>query len=441
MSIAGKRVGAISLGCDKNRVDTERMLGILMKAGCEIVSDPAEAEIIVVNTCAFLESARAEAIDEILDCASYRERGRMEKLVVTGCLPQKFVSELYGELPEVDVFLGFRDYDALPSALEAAYRGERVDGVGENRTVSEGDRVLTTPLHYAYLKIADGCDNKCTYCLIPSIRGKYVSEPMEKLVREAQALGELSELILVAQDTTRYGEDLYGENRFVALIRALSALPNVSKIRLLYCYPDRVSGDLIEELKNNPKLIKYLDIPLQHADAGVLKRMNRKGTGAEYLALISKLRKEVPGISIRSTFIAGFPGEDEGAANALADFLRSARFNYAGFFAYSREAGTPAAKLPDQIAEKTKEARVRGLYAVQAEITEAFLSSLIGRTVPVVFDGIDYDRDLFYGHADFQCPGLDGTVYFTSAQSVEQGHTYGVRIERTDNFDLYGGIQ
>lgn len=440
MTLQGKTLGVISLGCDKNRVDTERMLGIMTAAGCVLTDDPSEAQILVVNTCAFLESARAEAIDEIFDCASYRDGGNLEKLVVTGCLPQKFIDELFEELPEVDVFLGFLDYDELPNAVLQSYEGKRVNAVGLRDAVSEGERVVTTPLHYAYLKIADGCDNHCTYCLIPAIRGKYVSHPIKRLVKEAQSLGDLSELILVAQDVTRYGRDLYGKNCLCDLIRALSDLDNIGAIRLLYCYPDQIDENFIAELKNNPKLMKYLDIPLQHAHPAVLKRMNRKGTGEQYLQLIRTLREEVPNISIRSTFICGFPGETEEQSLALNKFLETAQLDYAGFFAYSKEEGTAAARLDGHMDDEEKDRRVQRAYQTQTAITDAKLRALIGQTIEVVMDGIDYDLDAFYGHADFQTPGLDGRVYFTTDEIAMQGERYRVRIGRVENLDLYGEV-
>ncbi len=438
MTLQGKVLGVISLGCDKNRVDTERMLGIMTAAGCILTDNPSEAQILVVNTCAFLESARAEAIDEILDCATYRDGGNLEKLVVTGCLPQKFIDELVDELPEVDVFAGFLDYDELPGAILKSYEGNRVNVVGVRKVVSEGERVVTTPLHYAYLKIADGCDNHCTYCLIPAIRGKYVSHSIERLVKEAESLGDLAELILVAQDVTRYGSDLYGKNSLCDLIRALSALDNVGTIRLLYCYPDLIDKRLIMELKNNPKLIKYLDIPMQHAHPVVLKRMNRKGTFEQYLQLIRSLREEIPNISIRSTFICGFPGETEEQSLTLNAFLEEAKLDYAGFFAYSKEDGTAAARLDGHLDDQEKERRVQRAYQTQMRITDQKLRTFIGKTVEVVMDGIDYDLGAFYGHAAFQAPELDGRIYFTTDDVAMQGERYCVRITRVKNLDLYG---
>ena len=436
MILNEKTVGVISLGCDKNRVDTEKMLSII--GAKRLTNALSEAEIVVVNSCAFLESARKEALDTIFECDGYRKNGKLEKIVMTGCMPQKFVNDMFEELTEVDVFLGTNDYDLLPEAIEESYKGNRVNYVGREKKVFERkDRVITTPLHYAYLKIADGCNNRCTYCLIPSIRGKYRSETMEDLVKEAEGLGDIAELILVAQDITRYGEDLYGKPCLCELIRKLSALGNIGSIRLLYCYPDVIGDELIEEIASNDKVIKYIDIPLQHADDSVLKRMNRKGTRAEYLALIGKLREKIPGIAIRSTFIAGFPGETEENFRNLVNFLKEARLNNAGFFAYSREEGTPAYKLPDQVYEKTKNARVKELYKVQKIISGEINRSYVGKTLKVLADGIDYDKNKFTGRAYFSAPDIDGKVYF-DGDNVEQGKYYNVKIVRANAYDLYG---
>ena len=436
MILNEKTVGVISLGCDKNRVDTEKMLSII--GAKRLTNDLSEAEIVVVNSCAFLESARKEALDTVFECDGYRKNGKLEKIVMTGCMPQKFVNDMFEELTEVDVFLGTNDYDLLPEAIEEAYKGNRVNYVGREKKVFERkDRVITTPLHYAYLKIADGCNNRCTYCLIPSIRGKYRSETMEDLVKEAEGLGDIAELILVAQDITRYGEDLYGKPCLCELIRKLSALGNIGSIRLLYCYPDVIGDELIEEIASNDKVIKYIDIPLQHADDSVLKRMNRKGTRAEYLALIGKLREKIPGIAIRSTFIAGFPGETEENFRNLVSFLKEAKLSNAGFFAYSREEGTPAYKLPDQVDEKTKNARVKELYKVQKAISGEINKSYVGKTLKVLADGIDYDKNKFTGRAYFSAPDIDGKVYF-EGDNVEQGKYYNVKIVRANAYDLYG---
>ena len=434
-----KTIGVISLGCDKNRVDTEKMLSIL--GSDKITSDLSEAQIVIINSCAFLESSRKEAIDTVFEVDEMRRNGKLEKIVLTGCMPQKFVAEMFDEFKEVDVFLGTGDYLYLPEAIEVAYSGERVNYVGKGKLFKTEKRVLTTPLHYAYLKIADGCNNHCTYCLIPSIRGKYRSEKEEDLIKEAEGLGEIAELIIVAQDITCYGTDLYGEYKLVELLRKLSELDNVGSIRLLYCYPDKLSDELIAEIKNNDKIIKYLDIPLQHADDAVLKRMNRKGTGKEYLDLIGKLRREVPEIAIRSTFIAGFPGETEEQFENLLKFIKTARLTNAGFFAYSREEGTPAYKLPDQIDEKVKESRVKKLYAAQKKISKEHNLALVGKTLEVVCDGVDYDKQYFYGRAYFSAPDIDGKVYFTYDGEIKQGERYNVKITKADDYDLYGEVK
>ena len=432
-----KLFGVISLGCDKNRVDTEKMLGLIKARGYQTTDDLNKAQIVVINTCAFLESARKEAIDTILECADYKS-GNLEKLVVTGCLPQKFIDELFTPLEEVDVFLGIQDYEKLFEALEKSYqKDERQNYVGQGKDGYIHDRVLTTDEHYAYLKIADGCYNHCTYCLIPKIRGKYRSYPMEELLREAEELGETAELIIVAQDSTRYGEDLYGENRFVALLQALSKLDNIQKIRLLYCYPDVINDALIAEIANNDKILKYIDIPLQHSENRVLKLMNRKGTREGYLQLLKKLRKEISGLAVRSTFISGFPTETEEEFLQMQDFLKEAQFFNCGFFAYSREPDTGAYRLKGQVHHATKARRVRKLYETQEKIAYNLLNQFVGKEIEVLCDGIDYEKGCFIGRAYFNAPDIDGKVYFNAGNAM-QGKYYKVKINRNDAYDLYG---
>ncbi|MBR1868092.1 MAG: 30S ribosomal protein S12 methylthiotransferase RimO [Clostridia bacterium] len=436
MILKDKTVGVISLGCDKNRIDTEKMLALLDFG--KITQDLSEANIVIINSCAFLESSRKEAIDTVFECNSYRGSGKLEKIVLTGCLPEKFIDDLFDELTEVDLFIGIKDYPRLVEGLERTYRGERVNYVKTVDNFKTEKRVVTTPEHYAYLRIADGCDNKCTYCLIPSIRGKYRSEKIEDLISEAESLGETEELILVAQDITRYGIDIYGEVKLIELLRRLSALDGIKSIRLLYAYPDMLSDDLIDEIANNPKIIKYLDIPLQHADDSVLKRMNRKGTGESYSALIKKLREKVDGIAIRSTFIAGFPGESEENFKNLLTFIQKEKLFNAGFFAYSREEGTPAYRLPGQIDEEVKIKRVEALYEAQRKISAERNKSFIGKTLEALTDGVDYDKQSFYGRAYFSAPDIDGVIYFTSEGEIRQGERYTVRITSADDYDLYG---
>lgn len=435
--LQSKKFGVISLGCDKNRVDTEKLLALLKERGCTLTDDLSETQILIVNTCAFLQSAREEAIDTILEGAQYKA-DTLEKIVVTGCLPQKFVDELFPVMAEADVFLGICDYREIFDALENSYRdGTRQNYVGKGQETFTTERVLTTPLHYAYLKIADGCYNHCTYCLIPKIRGKYRSYPMEELVKEAEGLGEISELIVVAQDTTRYGEDLYGKNQFVPLLRKLSNLENVQKIRLLYCYPDVITDELIDEIAANDKILKYLDIPLQHSSDRVLKLMNRKGTRESYLSLFEKLKARIPSVAIRSTFISGFPTETEEDFLEMQRFLQQANLFNCGFFAYSKEEGTAAAKMRGQIHYRTKNRRVRALYQTQAEISRRLLDEFVGKKIQVLCDGIDYEHDRFIGRAYFNAPDIDGKVYFHAAQAV-QGNYYTVEITASDSYDLYG---
>ncbi len=435
--LENKTFGVISLGCDKNRVDTEKLIGLLKDANCVLTDDLSQAQIVIVNTCAFLQSAREEAIQTILECAEYK-KDKLEKIVVTGCLPQKFIGELYEPLLEADVFLGINDYERIFEALENSYnKRERQNYVGCGNDGYRYRRVLTTDEHVAYLKIADGCYNHCTYCLIPKIRGKYRSYPMENLVKEAQMLGDISELLIVAQDTTRYGEDLYGKNRFVELLQRLSKLENIEKIRLLYCYPDVITDELIEEVRTNEKIEKYLDIPLQHSEDRILKLMNRKGNRDGYLQLFARLRERIPGISLRSTFITGFPTETEEEFERMKEFLQEAKLFNCGFFAYSREPDTAAAKMRPQVHAATKKRRVKALYAVQEKISESLLAQFCGKSLEVLCDGIDYEKGCFVGRAYFNAPDIDGKVYFHAREAV-QGKRYEVRIDRTDSYDLYG---
>lgn len=434
-----KKFGLISLGCDKNRVDSEKLLSIIKSGGGAVTDDIDEAHILIVNTCAFLSESRKEAIETIIDCASRKNRN-LEKLVVTGCLPQKYIGELYKSLTEADVFLGINDYDKIFQALENSYRGERVDFVGSGNGGYCAQRVITTPQHYAYLKIADGCNNRCTYCLIPKIRGRYVSYPIERLIEEAENLGDVSELILVAQDVTRYGIDLYGQKKLKEILQKLTTLVNINSVRLLYCYPDMIDDGLIEEVRDNPKIIKYLDIPFQHSEDRILKLMNRKGSREEYLNLLNKLRAEIPGIAIRSTFICGFPTETQEEADAMSDFLREAKLDNCGFFAYSREPDTPAYKLKGQIPYSVRRKRVKKLYEVQREISREKIKDYIGKKLRVLCDGINYGKNCFEGRAYFSAPEIDGKVYFNANHAV-QGEYYDILITGSDDYDLTGKME
>ncbi len=439
MDFTNKKFGVISLGCDKNRVDAEKLMYLITSNGCKITENIDEANVLIINTCAFLQSAREEAIDTILEFSAYKLRS-LEKIVVTGCLPQLYSDYIFDDLIEVDVLLGIRDYSLFFIALEQSYLGERVNLVAKGNDQFIENRVVSTPQHYAYLKIADGCNNCCTYCLIPKIRGRYVSYPIECIIEEASRLGELSELILVAQDVTRYGMDLYKQPRLVELIQHLSLLENIVSIRLLYCYPDMIDDNLIAEFKNNPKLIKYIDIPLQHSEDRVLKLMNRKGNREQYLALIEKLKNNIPNIAIRSTFICGFPTETQEEFEGMKSFIRQARLVNCGFFAYSREEGTLSYNIKGQIKANIKKARVNALYRIQQDISREYLSQYVGKKIRVLCDGIDYERQCFVGRAYYSAPDIDGKVYFNGSLA-RQGEYYDVLIKSADSYDVYGVLE
>lgn len=433
-----KTVGMISLGCDKNRMDSERLLGFLSDE-YDITNDIEDTQILIINTCAFLESARKESVQTVFSYLPYKEHGKLEKIIMTGCLPQKFIGDVFEALPEVDGFLGTFDGTLLKQLITDLYAGLRVNYVGKGNEL-KCERYLTTPNHYAYLKIADGCNNHCTYCLIPKIRGRYKSENVDDLVAEAKGLGDVNELILVAQDTTRYGVDLYGKPCIVELIKKLSALSNVKGIRLLYCYPELVSDELIEEFKTNDKLIKYIDIPLQHASDRVLKLMGRKSTEEYNLSLINKLKSAVPDIAVRSTFIAGFPTETDEDVEILADFLKRAKLFNAGFFAYSREKDTPAYGLDGQIPYREKQKRVKYLYKVQNAVMAEILDGFVGKQLDVVCDGTDENMTQFFGRAWFSAPDIDGKIVLRSDGLIEQGKIYRVLVKKRHGLDLSGEI-
>lgn len=432
------KIGAISLGCDKNRVDTEKMLSRLTQSGHTLVGSEEEADVIIVNTCAFIDKAKEESIDEILNVISAKNGSKKKKVIVTGCLAQRYADDLKKEFPEVDAILGIADYDEIVSTVENVCKGNKVYDCANLDKFYDG-RVLTTPYHYAYLKIADGCDNHCTYCAIPSIRGKYRSEKTENLLKEAQKLSDdgVKELIIVAQDVTRYGTDWDGKPHLTELLDKLSAL-DFEWIRLLYLYPEMVDDALIKYVLDNPKIVKYMDIPLQHIDDIVLKRMNRRTNEKSVRELIAKLKKA--GIAIRTTFICGFPGETSEQFEKLKEFVKETKFDYAGFFAYSREEGTPADRLDGHLDDAVKQARADELGAIQTQIIEERNATLVGKRLRVIYDDIDYDRQKFVGRCSTQAPDIDNVVYFTSEQRVQVGNFYDVLVEGTDGIDLTGRV-
>jgi ribosomal protein S12 methylthiotransferase len=432
------KIGAISLGCDKNRVDTEKMLARLVAGGHTLVGTEDDADVIIVNTCAFTDDAKNEAIDEILSAVEHKRKHKKKKIIITGCLPQRYMDTLEKEFPQVDAFLGIADYDSICDTVEKITKGDKIYSCASGDSFYEG-RVLTTPYHYAYLKIADGCNNHCTYCAIPSIRGKYRSEKMEDILAEARNLEKegVSELILVAQDVTRYGIDFDGKSHLVELVDNLSAM-DFDRIRLLYLEPEAITDDIIEMIVSNPKVVKYADVPLQHIDNDTLKRMGRRCDEPTTRALIKKMREK--GIILRSSFICGFPGETEEAHNKLVEFIREGNIDYAGFFAYSREEGTPADRMQDHLDEDVKVARTNRLKDLQTAVINNRNNNLIGKTIEVLFDEIDYDKQMFVGRADFQAPDIDNLVYFTADKEVHVGEYYDVEIVGADGIDLVGKV-
>ena len=437
------KIGVVSLGCDKNRVDTEVMLANLVQGGYEITNEPSDADVIIVNTCAFLESARKEAIETILEMANFKQAGRCQKVIVTGCLGQKFGDELYRDLHEADAIVGTYEYDKICDIVAETLEGKRNLYRGCNEGVTFGARILTTAPHVAYLKIADGCDNYCTYCLIPYIRGRYRSITLESAVSQAQELAEqgVKELILVAQDVTRYGMDLYGAPKLVELIQQLSNIHGIHWIRLLYCYPELMTDALINEIVNNPKVVNYVDIPLQHINDSILRKMNRRSNGQSIRTLFDVLKQK--GIAVRSTFICGFPGETNDTVDEVNEFLRNYKFRNVGFFAYSREEGTAAAKFDSQVPTRTKQRYVKKLYATQYEVVKGLNQSDVGKTYDCIIDqcdGQDKEFYLYKGRTYFMSPEIDGCVYVSSRKPLEIGSVHPVKISGVLEYDLAGDV-
>ena len=435
------KIGFVSLGCSKNLVDTERMLYLLAEKGYEITPEAEEAEIIILNTCGFIESAKSESIENIIDLASLKEIGSLRALICTGCLAERYREEIMKEMPEVDALLGVGSLEKIVEAVESVSRGEKYTAFLDKETSPlGGDRVLTTPEYTAYLKIAEGCDNRCTYCAIPLIRGKMRSRTIEDIVAEAKDLERLGvkELNLIAQDTTRYGLDLYGEYRLAALVRAITEETSIPWIRLLYCYPDKITDDLIHELQTNPRLVKYMDVPVQHISDGVLARMNRHGDGDTVRAAIKRLRAAVPDITLRTTAMVGFPGETEEDFEELCTFIKESRFDRFGGFTFSPEEGTAAASLPDQLDEDVKRARLDTLMEIQLDISAALQAEKVGRELLVLAEGFDAAAGIHYGRSAADAPDVDGKIYFSAPRRIAPGTFLRVQITEALDYDLIG---
>ena len=438
------KVGFVSLGCPKNQMDTEVMLHEVLDAGYEITPDETQADVVIINTCAFIESAKRESIDNILDIAWLKEHKSLKAIIVTGCLAERYRDEIFKEMPEVDAVLGVGGIHHIVDAVKAvtAPKGKKAYSCYDPKeTVAlGGERILTTPEFAAYMKIAEGCDNRCTYCAIPYIRGPFRSRPIEDLVEEARQLEALGvkELTLVAQDVTRYGKDLYRHYALDELLRALSDQTNIPWFRLLYCYPDKMTDSLIAEIRDNPRVLKYVDIPLQHVSEHVLKAMNRHGGSELVRATVKKLRQEIPGIVLRTTFLVGFPGETEEDFEELCEFVKESRFEHMGVFPYSREEGTPAYDYPDQIDEQVKQDRADILMREQLRINEEINQTYIGKTIDVLCEDYDPVSESYFGRSAADAPEIDGKVYFNSEKKVPQGTILQVKIRRVVDYDLYG---
>ena len=439
------KIGFVSLGCPKNQLDTEVMLHEVMAAGYEITPEETEADVVIINTCAFIESAKKEAIDNILDIAWLKKHAKLKAIVVTGCLAERYRDEIIREIPEVDAVLGVGSIhnivEAIKTVTERKKKSVRYTSYEDKETVRlGGDRVLTTPEYAAYIKIAEGCDNRCNYCAIPSIRGKFRSRPMEDLIAEAKNLDSLGvrELTVVAQDITRYGLDLYGHYALHELLHKITEETNIPWIRLLYCYPDKITDELVAEIRDNDRILKYIDMPLQHVSDHMLSAMNRHGDGKTVRGVIEKLRREIPGIVIRTTFIVGFPGETQEDFDELCEFVKEAKFEHAGVFTYSREEGTPAYDFPDQIDEQIKQDRMDILMKMQMHINEAQNEEKVGSIIRVLCEDYDPVSEAHFGRSAADAPDIDGKVYFRAQGRIAPGSFVNVKVREVVDYDLYG---
>ena len=435
------KIGMVSLGCPKNLVDSEVMLGLIREKQLEITNDPAEADLIIVNTCGFIESAKEESINTVLQMAEYKQKGSCKYLVMTGCLGQRYADELFESMPEVDAIVGTDSFTDIGWVIDQVLAGKRLKHLQklESKNVAIPPRMLTTPTYMAYLKIAEGCDNCCSYCIIPQLRGPYTSRPYDEVMAEAKALADsgIKELIVVAQDTTLYGKDTTGKLLLPQLLRDLNALEGIHWIRVMYLYPNNFTDELIEAFATLDKVCKYIDIPLQHASDRLLSSMNRYDTRAHVEELLAKLRTRIPGITIRTTFIVGFPGETDEDFAELLDFVEKQRFENAGVFQYSQEEGTVAGAMENQIAPEIKENRYHELMALQAGISEDIHREREEAELEVIVEGFDEDN-LAYGRSSHEAPDIDGTIFIENADGLAVGDMVKVRILQGFTYEMVG---
>lgn len=434
----------ISLGCDKNLVDSEEMLGLLNREHFEFTDDESEADVIVINTCCFVNDAKEESVNTILQMAEYRKSGSCKALIVTGCLAQRYKTEISDEIPEVDAILGTSSYDKIVDAVKSTICGEKFEKFNplDELIVEESERVVTTGGHYAYIKIAEGCNKCCTYCIIPKIRGRYRSVPEEDILKTAEKLVEngAKELILVAQETTLYGVDLYGRKTLSDLLKKICKIPGLIWVRILYCYPEEITDELIEVMKNEPKVCHYIDMPIQHASDKILKAMGRRTNRVELTERILKIRKEIPDIVLRTTLISGFPGETEEDHEEMLDFVDEMEFERLGVFAYSPEEDTPAAEMPDQIDEDIKIKRRNEIMELQQEIAFENAENMIGRDLLVMIEGKVVDENAYVGRTYMDCPNVDGNIFITTDEELITGDFVKVKVTGAAEYDLIGEI-
>lgn len=434
----------ISLGCDKNLVDSEVMLGLVEQRGYKIVDDEKEADIIVINTCCFIHDAKEESIQTILEMAEYKKGGRLKALIVTGCLAQRYQDEILKEIPEVDAVLGTASYHKIAETIEAALKGGGFLELSDINGLPFVDtkRLVTTGGHFAYLKIAEGCDKRCTYCIIPKLRGNYRSVPMERLLKEAEELADqgVKELILVAQETTIYGRDLYGEKSLHRLLKELCKISGIRWIRLLYCYPEEIDDDLIQVIKEEKKICHYLDLPIQHSEDEILKRMGRRATKKQLISLIRKLREEIPDIVLRTTLITGFPGETKEQHEELLAFVDEMEFERLGVFTYSPEEDTPAADFPGQVPEEEKEERRAQIMELQQEIVFDRAEEMTGKEVLVMIEGKVADENAYVGRTYMDAPGVDGLIFINTDRELMSGDFAEVTVTGAAEYDLIGEL-
>ena len=433
------KVGMVSLGCSKNQVDGEIMLSLIQRDGYELCGDAEQCDVVIINTCAFIEDAKRESIENILEFCELKRQGVIKAVVVTGCLAERYQQELVTEIPEADVILGIGRNTDIVNAIDQALQGERVvEFAPKDELVMDAERVLANAPYYAYIKLADGCDNRCTYCAIPNIRGRFRSRKMENILEEVRrfAAQGVTEMNLVAQDTTRYGEDIYGKLMLPELIREVCKVDGVHWVRILYCYPQRVTDELLEVMASEPKVVKYMDVPVQHASGRILKAMNRRDDYDYLKNLMQKIREKIPGVVLRTTFITGFPGETEEDFAEMTRLVKEVKFERVGCFTYSPEDGTPAYSMPEQIDEETKRRRADIVMSEQLAIAEEFARSWIGRELEVVVVGLNEETGIYYGRSYMDAPDIDTRVYFDSPYEHETGEYVMVTITGSQGYDL-----